>query len=278
MQQNIAFLGAGNMAQAFIGGLIANGWNPKQLWATGPHLEKLQIIQKQFGLNISENNQIGTQAADIIVLAVKPALLKTVAMEIAAIVQKKQSLVISVATGVRLIDLQHWVRNDTAIVRCMPNTPALVRCGATALCANLNVSSEQKNSAETILRSVGITIWLNDEDQLDIVTALSGSGPAYFFRMMEALEQAATQLGLTAEMAHSLTLHTALGAARMALESKESLATLRQQITSPGGTTEQALKVLNDGDIATLFANALRAAQQRAHELGKLFGEKNHHV
>jgi pyrroline-5-carboxylate reductase len=210
----------------------------------------------------------------VLVLAVKPQVLREVAKPLATAIQRYRPLVISVAAGVREPDLRRWLGDQVAIVRSMPNTPALVKSGATALYANPHVSDQQQQLAESILRAVGLTIWVNDENLLDSVTALSGSGPAYFFLVMEALEQAGIKLGLSEEQARLLTLETAFGAAKMALESPQSPALLRNRVTSPGGTTECALKVLQEGQLETLFVNALEAACQRARELGDLLGEQ----
>jgi len=273
MQKSIiTFIGAGNMTYSLIGGLITDGYSAKYLWATNPGLDALQNLHTEFGIHTTQSNQEGARAADVIVLAVKPSLLKTVALEIAPIVQKQQALVLSIAAGVREKDLRRWLGEKTAIVRCMPNTPALVKSGATGLCANSNVSPEQKNLAESVLRAVGITVWLSDEEQLDIVTALSGCGPAYFFRIMEALEKSAEISGLSAETAHLLTLQTTLGAARMALESQKTLSELRKQVTSPGGSTECALQVLETSNPDKLFGEILNAAKKRTAELAELFG------
>lgn len=268
----ITFIGAGNMAHSLIGGLIADGFDPKKIWATNPLPEQLENL-KPLGIHTSQDNHVGAAHADIIIFAVKPQILKTVALELAEIINKKNSLVISIAAGVRETDLRRWLGNNCAIVRCMPNTPALVSSGATGLYANPHVTPEQKNLAESILRAVGITVWLDDETHLDTVTALSGSGPAYFFLMMEALENAAVNLGLPSETARLLTIQTALGAARMALESSHTVSELRQNVTSPGGTTERALQVLEHGQLKSLFAEAVQAAQQRAIELAEVFGK-----
>jgi pyrroline-5-carboxylate reductase len=268
----ITFIGAGNMAHSLIGGLIADGFPADHLWSTNPEPEALQDLRAKFAIHTTQDNQFGARAADVIVFAVKPQILKAVASELAAAIQEKKPLVISIAAGVREIDLRRWLGEKTAIVRCMPNTPALIRSGATALYANSQVSLEQKNLAESIMRAVGLTLWVTNEQQLDIVTALSGSGPAYFFRVMEALEQAAEELGLPQQAAHLLTLQTALGAARMALESREAIAELRKRVTSPGGTTEAGLQVLNTNSVDKLFADVLKAAQQRSIELAELFG------
>lgn len=268
----ITFIGAGNMAHSLIGGLIADGYNASRLWATCPDDPILQDLRTRFAIHTSSDNQKGAQAADVIVFAVKPQVLSNVATELASTIKAKKPLIISIAAGVRESDIQRWLGGGVAIVRCMPNTPALLGCGATALYANAHVTSEQKDLAESILRAVGVTVWLTTEQQLDTVTALSGCGPAYFFRVMEALLDAAEAMGLPRDIANLLTLQTALGAARMALESDESVVALRKRVTSAGGSTERALQVLEAGNMAKLFDDALRAAQQRAAELGDLLG------
>ncbi|MDH3371146.1 MAG: pyrroline-5-carboxylate reductase, partial [Gammaproteobacteria bacterium] len=212
--------------------------------------------------------------ANILVLAVKPQVLAEVAMELATAVQKKKPLVISIAAGVRLADLDRWLGGGLAIVRSMPNTAALIGSGAAGLFANARVNEAMRNQAESILRAVGVTVWLNDESLMDVVTALSGSGPAYFFLIMEALEQASIESGLDAKQARLLTLETAYGAAKMALEGHEEPSQLRRRVTSPGGTTEQAVKVLENGNIRSLFRQAMQAAVNRSREIADLFGKK----
>ena len=207
------------MASALISGLIANGYDPSKIWAADPQSEKLAVLQTEFGIQTTQTNLTAVQHADIVVLAIKPQLAKAVVSELSKVVQAKKPLILSIIAGVRENSFCQWLGGgQVAVVRCMPNTPALTRCGATGLYANAAVSIEQKNQAESILRAVGITVWVNEEKQIDIVTALSGSGPAYFFRIMEVLEQAAVDLGLPADAAHLLTLQTCLGAARIALE------------------------------------------------------------
>lgn len=264
---NIVFIGAGNMGSSLIGGLIANGHIPSDIIATDTNAEKLALLQQEWKITVSNDNAAAAEKADILILAVKPQYLKSVALEIASSLQHKKPLVISIAAGITVEHLQRWLGSDIAIVRCMPNTPALLRCGITGLFANKNTSTTQKEAAESILRAVGITIWMDNESLLDVVTALSGSGPAYFFLMMEALQEEGIKLGLTPEAARLLTVQTGLGAARMALETSHSLAELRKQVTSPGGTTEAAIKVLESSGIRKHFADAVKAAQQRAHEL-----------
>lgn len=271
MKNTIGFIGGGNMAHSLIGGLIANNIDPGHIYASDTNPEKLHILQHEFNIHTSDNNQYIINSSQVIVLAVKPQHIKPVAMEIANTVQQRRPLIISIAAGIRTTELQNWLGEKIAIVRCMPNVPALVGCGATGLFANDNVTEEQRDEAEAILRSVGTTIWLEQENLLDVVTALSGCGPAYFFLIMEALEQSATQLGLSSDAAHILTLQTALGAARMAISTSEGLKELRQRVTSPGGSTEQALKVLENGNIRNLFNDALKKAQTHAAEMAKQF-------
>jgi pyrroline-5-carboxylate reductase len=269
----IGFIGGGNMARSLIGGLLADGVEPQRISVADPNQERLQALRECFSVKTSESNDAVAESADVMVLAVKPQVVKPVSQALAATIRAHQPLVISIAAGVRETHLRQWLGGDVAIVRTMPNTPALVQTGATALFANPFVSEHQRELAESILRAVGIALWLEDEEQMDAVTALSGSGPAYFFLVMEALEAAGSDLGLPPRTARLLTLQTALGAAKMALESEEDVAELRQRVTSPGGTTEQALKVLDEGGIRDLFQAALKAAYARSRELARLLGE-----
>ncbi|EKD53683.1 MAG: hypothetical protein ACD_60C00160G0005 [uncultured bacterium] len=265
----IAILGAGNMGTSLLSGLIATGLSPAKLWVTDPDLQKLHALQQQFNVQITQANEEAAKKADVIIFAVKPQIIANVAKSLSHIVQKQKPLIISIAAGIPEKSLEQWLGNQAAIVRTMPNTPALISAGATALHANNNVSSTQHNLAESILRAVGITVWLPKEKDMDAVTALSGSGPAYFFLVIEALQKAGQKLGLPEETARLLTLQTALGAARMALESNLSVAELRERVTSKGGTTEAALAVFEKGHIRDLFTEALHAAKTRSEELSR---------
>lgn len=269
---NIAFIGAGNMAGSLVAGLVGDGLDPAQIRVSDPDSGKRQALADQFGIAVFPDNHAAVAGADVVTLAVKPQILRMAAEDLADSVQTGQPLVISVAAGIRAPDLSRWLGGNVPVVRAMPNTPALVRSGATALYANSRVSAEQRDLAESILRAVGLTLWLDDEAQMDAVTALSGSGPAYFFLIMEAMQDAAQQLGLTAQTARLLTLQTAFGAAKMALESTDDPATLRQRVTSPGGTTERALEVLENGALRGLFLKALQAAAARSRELAEQAG------
>jgi pyrroline-5-carboxylate reductase len=270
---NIAIIGAGNMGHSLISGLIKHGYPATNIWASDTNKDKLAQLETKFRIRVTTDNNQATAAAQIILLAIKPQMFSQVLMSLTAIIQTQQPLVLSIAAGIRVASIQKWLGDHIAIIRAMPNTPSLISCGATALYANPFVSQTQKTLAESIMRTVGIVTWLENEKQMDIVTALSGSGPAYFFSIMEALQQGAEELGLASNIARLLTLQTALGAARMAIESGSSLTLLRQQVTSPGGTTEKALAVLAENDICAILKKALQAATQRAEELALLLGE-----
>ncbi|MCW8890442.1 MAG: pyrroline-5-carboxylate reductase [Sedimenticola sp.] len=270
--KTIAFIGSGNMATSLIGGLVADGYNPKQIIASDPDSEKLADLSARFGIQSAEDNTAAVNQADVVVLAVKPQVLETICLDLAPSVQEKQPLIVSIAAGIREADLQHWLGGEVALVRSMPNTPAMLQAGATVLHAGKGVSADQRDLAESILRAVGLTRWVDDEQLMDIATALSGSGPAYFFLVMEAMEAAAIEHGLTEDTARLLTIQTALGAARMAIESSDGPATLRQKVTSPGGTTERALEILEQGNLRNLFAEALGGAKKRSEELSEMLG------
>lgn len=268
----LAFIGAGNMARSLIGGLIADGWDPARIRVADIDSKQLTGLQAFGPLQICRDNPAAIPGSDVVILAVKPQVMHSLANELAASIQQHKPLVVSIAAGIREPDLRRWLGGDIALVRCMPNTPALVQSGATALFANPLVSERQRDLAETILRAVGLALWLKDESQMDAVTALSGSGPAYFFLVIEAIQSAAIDLGLDADTARLLALQTAFGAAKMALESGEDAAVLRQRVTSPGGTTERALEVLENGNIRGLFLQALKSASDRSKQLAEQLG------
>ncbi len=270
----IGFIGGGNMAASIIGGLVASGFAAEQIWASDPNTESLDKLRDVAPVHTGSDNHALIAAVDIVILAVKPQIMKIVAGDIAASVQKQQPLIITIAAGVTSSSLNNWLGGNTAIVRCMPNTPALVRSGATGLFANTKVDPAQREQAEQILQAVGLALWVDDEAQLDAVTALSGSGPAYFFLVMEAMQAKGVAMGLSPEVAKQLTLQTALGAAQMAISSDVDAAELRRRVTSPKGTTERAIKLLQDGGLEGLFDQALEGARLRAEELAlELDGE-----
>ncbi|OQX07277.1 MAG: pyrroline-5-carboxylate reductase [Thiothrix lacustris] len=263
----ITFIGAGNMARSLIVGLLQDQANAV-LRVADPDEHQLDAIRKHWPeVTTTTDNLEAMQGADVVVLAVKPQIMRNVTENLASHAQLSRPLFVSIAAGIREEALSRWLGGDQAIVRCMPNTPALVQAGATGLYANPRVSDLQRSAAESLLRAVGITVWFDDETKLDAVTAISGSGPAYFFLVMEAMQAAAEQLGLRPEEAHLLIVQTALGAAKLALESDDLPGELRQKVTSKGGTTEAALNVLTAGGLHDLFAQALQAAASRSREL-----------
>jgi pyrroline-5-carboxylate reductase len=274
MTQTIGFIGGGNMARSLIGGLLADGYAADLLWVSNKTPEKVQKLQAAFGINVAENNQQICTTCDVVIFAVKPQILQAVAKELAAVIQQKRPLVISIAAGVRTNDLERFLGGDIAVVRTMPNTPALLGCGATGLYATQQVNAEQRALAESIMRAVGVAVWLNDEKQLDALTAISGSGPAYFFLIMEILQKTAEKMGLKTDDARLLVLQTALGAAKMAMESDEPPAELRKHVTSPNGVTEQAIASFQAANLDEIFERAVQAGRQRAETLAEQLGEE----
>lgn len=272
MNATICFIGAGNMAKSLIGGLTASGYNKDNIIATDPNQEQRDALTQTLGIKCYADNQEAIGLADIVVLAVKPQILQSVCEQIHAVMDTKSKLIISVAAGIRSQDIDRWLGGSHAIVRTMPNTPSLIQTGATGLYANALVDTEQKEQAEHIMRAAGLTIWVDEESKLDAVTALSGSGPAYYFLFMEAMEQAAQKLGLDEKTAHLLTMQTALGAAKMVMESSHDCATLRQNVTSPNGTTERAIQTFEQANLRQIVEDAMQAANNRAIELADTLG------
>ena len=270
---NIGFIGGGNMATSLIGGLVATGTAPGTIWVSDPETPKLDALTRRFGVNASGDNGVVASRCATVVLAVKPQIMNTVVQALAPVLGEHRPLLVSIAAGVREADINRWAGGDMAIVRTMPNTPALVGCGATALFANAKVDPAQRERAGAILAAVGITIWVGDEAQLDAVTALSGSGPAYYFLLMEIMQATGEAMGLDADAARRLTLQTALGAARIANESDDPPAVLRERVTSPNGTTERALVTMREGGIDKVVADGIHGARQRSIELGDAFGD-----
>ncbi len=273
MNPNIAFIGCGNMTKSLIGGLIADNCPSENIHITDLDIEGLNTFAQNTQTHACESNADAVAQADVVVLAVKPQGLKAVCEEIKASVQARKPLIVSIAAGIRMQDIENWLGGDIAIVRTMPNTPSLLSCGASGLVANAKTNDTQKSQAESIMRSTGVAVWVEDEAQIDTVTAVSGSGPAYYFLFMEAMEATAQKMGLDAKTAHLLTTQTALGAARMAIESQDNCATLRQKVTSPGGTTEQAINTFIEGELPELVEKAMQAAQARAKTLADELGD-----
>jgi len=273
---NICFIGGGNMATSLIGGLIAQGHAANSISVSDPNEAQREQLTTQYGINTFADCAPALADADIVVLAVKPQVMKDVALIVAKAAEQssKQPLFVSIAAGINLYSLQQWLGKDQAIVRCMPNTPSLIQLGATGLFANEQTSIVQKNLAETVLKAAGIVQWVQSEAEIDAVTAVSGSGPAYYFLLMEAMIDAGIELGLSRETASELTIQTAIGAAQMAKESDVDVAELRRRVTSPGGTTEEAINTFEGAHLRDIVKAALNAANRRSGELALMLGEE----
>ena len=269
----IAFIGGGNMARSLVGGLIEKGCEPGRITVAEPNPEQRALIAKRAPVRMAAEGAAAASDADVLVFAVKPQVMQAAAKAVAAAAQARKPLVISVAAGITTTDLDRWLGGGQAIVRVMPNTPALLGAGAAGLYATPRVSAAQRATAQSLMEAVGQAHWIADERLMDAVTAVSGSGPAYFFLLMECMEAAAVELGLPADTARALVLQTAAGAARMAQESGEAPATLRKQVTSPNGTTAAALQAFGDGKFEELVKKALTAARDRGRQLAREAGE-----
>ena len=262
---NISFIGGGNMAQALIGGLISQGLPATRITVSDP-VEKVRSLLAEKEINVTDDNIAAIKDADIVLFAVKPQVLAGVLKPLQGLLDGK--LVISIVAGAEIATLSALLGTER-IVRVMPNTPALVQTGAHGLFANAEVGSDDRELASQVLASTGLTIWVNSEAQIDAVTAVSGSGPAYFFYMMESMIRAGKNLGLDEKVATALTLQTALGAAQMAITSSNTPAELRKNVTSPNGTTQAALEVFDRAQISQNIQAALAAAQKRSQELAQ---------
>ena len=267
----IAFIGAGNMATSLIGGLRAQGVDAALIRASDPGAEQRAKVAAEHGIELFADNAQAIEGADVVLIAVKPQMMKAVCEALRPSLKPNQ-LVVSIAAGITCASMNKWL-GEHPIVRCMPNTPALLRQGVSGLYATARVSSEQREQAGQLLSAVGIVLWLDDEKQLDAVTAVSGSGPAYFFLLIEAMTAAGEKLGLPRETAAQLTLQTALGAALMATDSDVDAAELRRRVTSPAGTTEAAIKSFQAGGFEALVETALTAAAHRSAEMAEQLGQ-----
>ncbi|MDH4234303.1 MAG: pyrroline-5-carboxylate reductase [Gallionella sp.] len=269
---NICFIGGGNMATALIGGLLGKGYAAQQISVVEINADNRVQMQRNFSVRAVETAAEGIAGSQIIILAVKPQQIREVAKQLAPILSGQ--LLISIAAGIRAADLSHWTSSQ-AIVRAMPNTPALIRSGMTGIYALPAVSGSQREAAQNILAAVGETLWVQDEAMLDAVTAISGSGPAYVFYFIEALQRAARELGFNAEDARRLSLETFLGASKLAACSDEDVSVLRTRVTSKNGTTERALSSMDANQIAEHIVQAAKAAETRAREMGDELGDKS---
>jgi pyrroline-5-carboxylate reductase len=272
-QETIAFIGGGNMATSLIGGMVASGFDAGAIHATDPLAQRRDELAAEFGISVGDDNADAAHGADVLVLAVKPQVMREVVATLADAAKVRQPVVVSIAAGIAEPDLRRWLGYEAAVVRTMPNTPALVQTGITGMFANHNVTAMQRQQADSVMRAVGKTVWLDDEAMIDAVTAISGSGPAYFFLLMELLVESGTRLGLTREVATELALNTGLGAARMALASTDGPGVLRERVTSPGGTTAAALEQFQAGGLPDLVQTATQAARDRGAQLAAELGK-----
>lgn len=274
MTQNIGFIGGGNMARSLIGGMIANGFDAGQIHVCDTNADTISALADEFNITTTDNAHSIVSECDAVMLAVKPQVMENVISHICDSIIQNQPLLISIAAGITTHALNNWATGgdsniELPIVRCMPNTPSLLQCGATAMFATPKVGDEQKTLTDNMLNAVGISAWVDNEAAIDAVTALSGSGPAYFFAFMEAMQQAAIKQGLPENIAREFTLQTALGAARMACESGEEIGLLRERVTSKGGTTAAALESFAQNDLNQTVGQAMQAANDRSKSLAE---------
>jgi len=268
----LAFLGGGNMGRALIGGLLRRGTRPEHISVGESFAAARDSLAADFGIQATDDNAAAVEAASVVVVAVKPQMAGNVLVALKPLLQRTRPLVISIAAGIRIAALESWCGAGVPVVRAMPNRPALVGAGATGLYAPASVSSAQRDTAEKVMQSAGEVVWVASEDLLDVVTALSGSGPAYFFLLAELLTQGATDLGLDPVAARRLAIATLHGAGQLAQAGDGDLVKMRAEVTSKGGTTEAAVKSLEAADLRGIVARALEAATRRSHELAEQFG------
>ena len=257
------------MARSLVGGLIANGYSRDAIVVSDLSEDARKYVAENFSVRVAESNHEVVAVSSTVVLALKPQVMQGALSSLASSLQSSNPLLISIAAGIRLGELDSWSDGNLSIVRVMPNTPALIQKGVSAMYANPRVSDEEKTVVQNIMSAVGKTVWLPDERLMDVVTAVSGSGPAYFFYLIECIEEAAIELGLELETAHLLATETAVGAALLSVSSSESPTILRQRVTSPGGTTAAALNVLNEAGVKQSIISAIQAAEKRSIEMSQ---------
>ena len=274
-QLNIAFVGGGNMGQALVSGLLDSGWQSNCISIIDTDQARCTLLKKQFSnCNVVSEAEAALNIADIVVLAVKPQVMRLACEEIAAQCQNSRPLIISIAAGITIQTIDTWLGGELPIIRCMPNTPALVKAGTTGLFANPEISPEQRETCTAILDSVGTTLWVDSEATLDAVTAISGSGPAYFFYLIEAMIEAGNSLGLNDQQVKQLVVDTASGAAKLLQASGKSPQDLRLSVTSKGGTTEAAINTLEESSVKKIIHSAIKNAALRAEKLSTMTSAK----
>ena len=272
--QRLGLIGGGNMARSLVGGLINSGTAPESIIVSDPDDSIRQALAEDFSVQTCADNSSAAHVADILVLAVKPQVMQCAVEDIAENLLQRQPLVVSIAAGIPIASIESWAGSPLALIRVMPNTPAVTGNGASGMYANPRVSESQRAQAQKIMEAIGIAVWVDEESLIDTVTAVSGSGPAYFFYLMDAMVKAAQEGGLNPEASRQLTLQTALGAAQLALASDESPTELRRRVTSPGGTTQAAVELLDKNGCEEILIRAVHAARERSIELAKLLGEQ----
>ena len=272
--QRLGLIGGGNMARSLVGGLINSGIAPESMIVSDPDDSIRQALAEDFSVQTCADNSSAAHVADILVLAVKPQVMQYAVEDIAESLLQRQPLVVSIAAGIPIASIESWAGSPLSLIRGMPNTPAVTGNGASGMYANHRVSESQRTQAQKIMEAIGIAVWVDKESLIDTVTAVSGSGPAYFFYLMDAMVKAAQEGGLNPETSRQLTLQTALGAAQLALASNEALTELRRRVTSPGGTTQAAVEVLDENGCEEILIRAVHAARERSIELAKLLGEQ----
>lgn len=272
MASQVTFIGAGNMAGAIIGGMIESGFTAEAITATSPDDAVLSPLRERLGIHTTTDNAAAVAEADVVVLAVKPQIMRQVCEGLRDAAQARRPLIVSVAAGLPAETLERWLGGELPVVRCMPNTPSLVGAGAAGLYANARVDEAQRRLATELMEAVGLVEWVDDEALLEAVTAVSGSAPAYFFLMFEAMEEAGVRLGLPADTARRLAMQTAFGAAKMAMASDKPPAELKRNVMSPGGTTERAIEHLEQAGLRTALAEAMEACAARAREMADELG------
>ena len=272
--QRLGLIGGGNMARSLVGGLVKSGTAPESIIVSDPDDSIRQALAEDFSVQTCADNPSAAHVADILVLAVKPQVMQCAVEDIAENLLQRQPLVVSIAAGIPIASIESWAGSPLSLIRVMPNTPALTSNGASGMYANHLVSGSQRAEAQKIMEAIGIAVWVDDESLIDTVTAVSGSGPAYFFYLMDAMVKAAQEGGLNPEISRQLTLQTALGAAQLALASDESPTVLRRRVTSAGGTTQAAVEILDKKGCEKILIRAVHAARERSVELAKLLGDQ----
>jgi len=269
INNKVGFIGGGNMARAIAGGLLRGGMHATDVFIAEPRSEQCELLREElFGTMVTEDNTAVARAADALVFAVKPQILKSVCIDLESVVCVSRPLVISIAAGPRVDDIDRWLGGGNSVVRVMPNQPALIDQGISALIANERASAVERELAESIMSAVGLSVWVESESDIDAVTAVSGTGPAYFYLLIDVMIQAGEKYGLDARTARALAVETARGATALASAESESMASMIERVRSPGGTTTAAFEHLDAADVRGIFADAIEAARSRAVELG----------